>query len=248
MMMKSLMIGAVALLSTAGQAAVTVTYEAPGVVNTTAGFDFVGVETFDSRPTGGGTSFVTDFGTSGQSTLITGRYSNVDIRDANQYGGAGGVGRYAETFSGTGFELALSTSDPRGLTYFGYWLPALDGGNVLEFYKGGSKVFTFAPGDVRNAIGGNSAYFGNPSGPFAGWNRGEPYAFVNVYFKDGLTFDRIRFFESPMVGGYESDNHTVGFFNDITGSAVPEPATWAMMIIGFGLVGSAMRRQRLALA
>ncbi|QMW24460.1 PEP-CTERM sorting domain-containing protein [Sandaracinobacteroides saxicola] len=51
-----------------------------------------------------------------------------------------------------------------------------------------------------------------------------------------------------MVGGYESDNHTVGFFNDITGSAVPEPATWAMMIIGFGLVGSAMRRQRLALA
>lgn len=28
------------------------------------------------------------------------------------------------------------------------------------------------------------------------------------------------------------------------GSAVPEPATWAMMIFGFGMVGSAMRRRQ----
>ncbi len=27
-------------------------------------------------------------------------------------------------------------------------------------------------------------------------------------------------------------------------SAVPEPATWALMILGFGLVGSALRRRR----
>ncbi len=31
-------------------------------------------------------------------------------------------------------------------------------------------------------------------------------------------------------------------------SAVPEPATWAMMILGFGLVGGAMRRRRSALS
>jgi hypothetical protein len=29
-------------------------------------------------------------------------------------------------------------------------------------------------------------------------------------------------------------------------AVVPEPATWAMMIMGFGLVGAAMRRRRLA--
>ncbi|QMW23863.1 PEPxxWA-CTERM sorting domain-containing protein [Sandaracinobacteroides saxicola] len=29
----------------------------------------------------------------------------------------------------------------------------------------------------------------------------------------------------------------------LTGSAVPEPASWAMMIIGFGLVGAALRRK-----
>jgi hypothetical protein len=32
------------------------------------------------------------------------------------------------------------------------------------------------------------------------------------------------------------------------GSAVPEPATWAMMITGFGLAGTALRRRRSALA
>lgn len=31
-------------------------------------------------------------------------------------------------------------------------------------------------------------------------------------------------------------------------SAVPEPATWAMMIAGFGLVGSAMRRRKIAMS
>lgn len=43
-----------------------------------------------------------------------------------------------------------------------------------------------------------------------------------------------------------SSNATVGFdnfsFNDLT--AVPEPATWLMMLLGFAAVGGAMRRQR----
>ncbi|MFQ3595228.1 MAG: choice-of-anchor W domain-containing protein [Sphingomonadaceae bacterium] len=33
-----------------------------------------------------------------------------------------------------------------------------------------------------------------------------------------------------------------------TGGVIPEPGTWAMLIVGFGLVGAAMRRQRLAVA
>jgi hypothetical protein len=31
-------------------------------------------------------------------------------------------------------------------------------------------------------------------------------------------------------------------------TAVPEPSTWAMLIIGFGVIGAALRRRRLALA
>ena len=37
-------------------------------------------------------------------------------------------------------------------------------------------------------------------------------------------------------------------FSHETTTAVPEPATWAMMIMGFGLAGAAMRRRRGALA
>ena len=38
------------------------------------------------------------------------------------------------------------------------------------------------------------------------------------------------------------DNFTLGAATPV--SAVPEPATWAMMIAGFGLAGSALRRRR----
>ena len=48
-----------------------------------------------------------------------------------------------------------------------------------------------------------------------------------------------------------SDN--TAFLDDVSASvsasgAVPEPATWAMLITGFGLVGAAMRRRGLATA
>jgi type IV pilus assembly protein PilY1 len=37
-------------------------------------------------------------------------------------------------------------------------------------------------------------------------------------------------------------------FRGVGGSTVPEPASWALMIAGFGLVGAAMRRKALAVA
>jgi hypothetical protein len=48
-----------------------------------------------------------------------------------------------------------------------------------------------------------------------------------------------------MIGGYESDNHTVGFFTKIGGvpTAVPEPSTWIMMGLGFAGLGLAGYRR-----
>ncbi len=53
----------------------------------------------------------------------------------------------------------------------------------------------------------------------------------------GLTNMRISAFP------YDFNQGLVTGFNDKV-AAVPEPATWTMMIAGFGLVGGALRRRR----
>ena len=225
--------------------------EAPGAQTTTTGFDAFGVETFDAISTGTGNNFLATFGGS----VFRGNYANVEVRNADEYGGAGGDTRYAVTFNTAGYSLDLSSTEPGGVTYFGYWLSALDRGNNVSFYSGGNLLFTFNAEAAGNFISGlplASTYRCNANNEFAGQNCGEPYAFLNFYARGGTTFDRILFSESPEVGGYESDNHTVGRWNRISGTivpvtgginTVPEPAAWLMLVTGFGLVGAGMRRR-----
>lgn len=230
-----------AVTAGAAQAGILVTYEAPGVTNTTATFDVLGIENFNTRALGVG-GFATNFSGNG---VISGQYSSTtQVNSGDQYGGEGGS-NYAVTFGEGGYSLDItSTQNPAGVTYFGYYLPALDQGNVLELYSGATKIFTFNPAAVLSAVGGDPLYFGKPDAPHQGENGGQPYVFVNFYGTAGTYFDRVVFRETPTVGGYESDNHTVGYFKTITGTGVPEPATWAMMIIGFGTVGSMARSAR----
>ncbi|WP_422344099.1 PEPxxWA-CTERM sorting domain-containing protein [Parasphingorhabdus sp.] len=51
-------------------------------------------------------------------------------------------------------------------------------------------------------------------------------------------------FDSPTTGGYSGVSPYIQLIGAM--GAVPEPATWAFMIFGFGAVGGAMRRQRKA--
>lgn len=50
----------------------------------------------------------------------------------------------------------------------------------------------------------------------------------------------------PRNGANPADNTQISDFapDNATLAAVPEPATWAVMILGFGLAGGAMRRRR----
>ena len=233
------------LAGSAASASILVTAEAPGVQNTTASFSFIGVETFEGHGTGPGQNFTTSFGGSD----FSGRYTNVRVDPANQFGSAGGTGNHAVTFTSTGYTLDLSTTLPGGVNYFGFWLSALDGQNQLKFFKGNDIVFNFDASFARNFINSQpnaKDYFCNPNTAFAGKNCGEPFAFLNFYGLNGATFDRIQFFQDPVRGGYESDNHTVGQWERISGTqvSVPEPASWAMLISGFGLVGATARRRR----
>lgn len=227
--MRPLLVAALTALAPAAHAGFVVGFEAPSVQRTTVPFRHGGVETFDGRT---GPDFTTDFGTGG---AIGGRYSGVGILAADRYGGAGGTGQYAVTFGQTGYSLDLTTTGGRGVDYFGFWLSALDGGNMLDFYRAGGLAFTFDPGAVLDAIGGDRRFFGNPGGAFAGQNGHEAYAFVNV-FAVGETFDRIVFRQSR-GGGYESDNHTVGI---VAGDPVPEPSG----LLGLGLAAALLARRR----
>ena len=64
-----------------------------------------------------------------------------------------------------------------------------------------------------------------------GYQTVSPSGFLNV--------DRIVFDGVGGGGGFELDNISLA-----AASAVPEPATWAMMLLGFGLIGSSLRTRR----
>ena len=62
---------------------------------------------------------------------------------------------------------------------------------------------------------------------------------------------RINFTAGPneRIGGLKFTSTGVAFeFDDFAADVVPEPASWAMLIMGFGLVGAAARRRKAAVA
>jgi hypothetical protein len=237
--------GVAAVLAAAGaQATVSVTLENPRAQNTSIALSDKQVATFESNH--GWTSTGVDV-FAGSPISGTIRDGGLLAWDANEYGGVAGTGRFAAVQGSASFALS------QAVTYAGLWASAIDGdfslslGNTVSLYSGDTLLGSYA---LKSLIT-SWDYYGNPTEPFSGRNGGEPYAFFN--FVSDQAFDRIDVTQNG-GGGFEFDNLTIG--NVVTGrptpppqssspapGAVPESATWMMMILGFGATGAMLRRR-----
>jgi hypothetical protein len=204
----------------------TVTYLAAGV-QTPAGITSH-YESFDGLAYNG-TSLVTNF----NGGSITGTYTgDVVIKNANQYGGAGGTGQYIAPPNGGSYTLTLSTP----VNYFGLWFSALDRGNELAFYENNTLLYSFSPTDYAHLVGAcPTVYCGNPNSDFYKQDSPQQYAYLNFY-DTNASFNKIVFSENPAAGEFESDNQTVGIVSSTPQgtvlTATPEPSTWALGLTG----------------
>ncbi|MFM9828782.1 MAG: PEPxxWA-CTERM sorting domain-containing protein [Sphingomonas sp.] len=175
----------------------------------------------------------------------------------------GQLGNFTQVSSGTaltsvgGLGLTLTTGTGgqaqrlnQGNGWGGNFAP---GATLLYNQTAGDLTFTFA-----NAVRGVGAQFqANFFGPFTArvtTNDGSFFDVPGVSNSNGnnsaifigvqntvANITSIRFHQQTGTGG---NDFAVGNLSLLTGGGVPEPTTWALMIVGFGAVGGAMRTRR----
>ena len=94
--------------------------------------------------------------------------------------------------------------------------------------------------------------YATAAGPMVTYNDGDPALQVfltypaggGALYNGGFGSSSVGSYFSPTCGGEICGYPLSGAVTLGLGSAVPEPATWAMMLVGFGGLGAAMRTRR----
>ncbi|QYE33276.1 PEPxxWA-CTERM sorting domain-containing protein (plasmid) [Polymorphobacter sp. PAMC 29334] len=127
----------------------------------------------------------------------------------------GDTTQYLTVLGGQIASLAISPA-VKALSF--YW-GSIDNYNTVSFFSGSALVASFTGSQV-------------PAAPADG-SQGAPTNNRRVSFGfDGAAIDRVSFASSSN-----------SFELDTVAGAVPEPASWVMLVAGFGLVGAAARRR-----
>ena len=142
------------------------------------------------------------------------------------------------TPTGSGFQIFTSSVEGQGASVNGSnYLAVLSGGNAAYNFATALLSFSFDIGtpDTYNSLtlgftDGTSQVFGEGGTAFGvtGDSR------LNFVADDGRRISSVSFGSSQ--NSFEIDNIAV--------TAVPEPAAWALMILGVGAVGGSLRRRQ----
>lgn len=186
----------------------------------------------------------TQTGTSGGTTTV--------------FGNAGSTG---VTFTGTGVSF-VQTSGGTDYWHTGTaWdstIAAPTGSDIIALNGAGTKTITFSSAVSTAYIALMSwqgqSFTSTSNFSFVGlvrgcgyWGCGTPTTVTANSFTTGGELHGVIQFSGPITSIQFADGNNEnwhGITVGIDNGAVPEPATWAMMIGGFGAIGSAMRLRR----
>jgi hypothetical protein len=179
------------------------------------------------------------------SAQVVGSLSNnaaSNLLTLNSLGLSSGMTQVATLTGGTVFTSTQpNADDPQG--YLGTFLaagPTAGQPATLTFTQPTNFLsFLWGSPDTYNVLTINGTQtFTAASLGFSVVNGAQSFAqYVNFAGTNGSLINTVSFSNNPATDAFESANFSVT-------APVPEPATWAMMLVGFGGIGFAMRRRK----
>lgn len=164
-----------------------------------------------------------NFDPSGTALVTGGIVSNTSVGGVRAQP-LGSTGNYWSVGPTDGSPGTLNLSSIGDIFNISFIWGSVDTYNTLEFLDASNFVLaTFTGIQVNNPADGNQTAAAT-----------NPLVRFDLTGSDVAAFSSLRLRSTQNT--FEVDNFAV--------NAVPEPSTWAMMLIGFGVVGSALRRRR----